>query len=55
MHSIKGRFVTRPSNTQFGGVCTFQPENFTGCGSEGVNVQRTQRTAANGTHSEQPA
>ena len=41
MHSIQSRFVIRPSNTLFGGVCvcvcTFQPGNSTGLGSEGVN------------------
>ena len=39
MHSIGSRFVTGPSHMLFGGVyvCTFQPGNFTGCGSEGVN------------------
>ena len=39
MHSIESRFVIGPSSVLFGGVyvCTFQPENFTGCGSEGVN------------------
>ena len=38
MRSIKIRFVTRPENTVRRRVgCTFQPENFTGRGSEGVN------------------
>ena len=39
MHSIGSRFVTGPSDTLFGGVyvCTFQPRNCTGCGSEGIN------------------
>ena len=40
MHSIKSRFVTRPSDILFACVyvCTFQPGHFTGCGSEGVNI-----------------
>ena len=35
MDSIEIRFVIEPSNILFGGVhvCTFQPGNFTGCGS----------------------
>ena len=39
MHSVESRFVMGPSNILFAGVyvCTFQPGNFTGCGSEGVN------------------
>ena len=39
MHSIDNRFVTGPSRILFEGVYvgTFQPGNFTGCGSEGVN------------------
>ena len=39
MDSTDSRIVIGPSNTLFGGVhvCTFQPGNFTGCGSEGVN------------------
>ena len=38
MHSTESRFVTGPSNTLFAGVyvCTFQPGNVTGWGSEGV-------------------
>ena len=34
------RFVIEPSNILFGGVyvCTFQPGNFTGWGSEGVKA-----------------
>ena len=34
------RLVTGPSNVQPAGkyVCTFQPGNFTGCGSEGVKT-----------------
>ena len=38
MHSIEIRFVIGPSDVLFGdvGVCTFQPRNFTGQGSEGV-------------------
>ena len=40
MHSIKSRLVIGPSNILFGGmyVRTFQPGNFTGEGSEGVNI-----------------
>ena len=39
MVSIENRFVIGPSHILFWGVhaCTFQPGNFTGCGSEGVN------------------
>ena len=39
MHSIESRVVTGPSDILFSGVyvCTFQPRNFTGWGSEGVN------------------
>ena len=38
MHSIETRFVAWPSNVRSGGVyvCTFQPGNFTGWGSEGL-------------------
>ena len=38
MHSIKSGFVIGSSDILFGGVyvCTFQPGNFTGWGSEGV-------------------
>ena len=38
MHSIENRFVIGPSDVLFGGVgvCTFQPGNFTGQGSDGV-------------------
>ena len=38
MDCIESRFVIGHSNIQSGGVyvCTFQPGNFTGCGSEGV-------------------
>ena len=43
MHSIESRFVIRPSNILSAGmyVCTFQPGNFTGCGtgSEGVKMK----------------
>ena len=41
MHSIDGRFVLGPSDTLFAGlyVCSFQPGNFTGWGSEGVKVK----------------
>ena len=37
-HSIESRFATGPSSILFGGVyvCTFQPGNFTGWGSEEV-------------------
>ena len=40
MHSIKSRFVIGPSDILFAGVyvSVFQPGNFTGCGSEGVNI-----------------
>ena len=39
-HSVENRFVTEPSDILSGGVyvCTFQPGNFTGWGSEGVDV-----------------
>ena len=39
MHSVESRFVIRPSDILSAGVyvCTFQPRNFTGCGSEWVN------------------
>ena len=39
MHTTESRFVAGQSAILFGGVyvCTFQPGNFTGCGSEGVN------------------
>ena len=42
MHSVESRLVIEPSNVLFGSlyVCTFQPGNFTGWGSEGVNVDR---------------
>ena len=38
MHSVERRFVIGLSNILSAGmyVCTFQPRNFTGCGSEGV-------------------
>ena len=38
MHSIESRFVIGSSNILPGGVyvCSFQPVNLTGCGSEGV-------------------
>ena len=41
MDSIESRFVIEPSNILSGGlyVCTFQPGNFTGCGSEGVKPE----------------
>ena len=41
MHSIESRFVIGPSNIPFAGayVSTFQPRNFTGWDSEGVNVK----------------
>ena len=40
MHGTESRFVIGPSDILFGGVYvnTFQPGNFTGCGSEGVNA-----------------
>ena len=39
MHRTESRFVKGPSNILFVRVyvCTFQPGNFTGWGSEGVN------------------
>ena len=39
MHDIERRFVIGLSSILFAGVylITFQPGNFTGCGSEGVN------------------
>ena len=39
MHSTESRPVIGPSNILFAGVyvCTFQPGNITGWGSEGVN------------------
>ena len=42
IYSIESRFVTGPSNILSAGVyvCTFPPGNFTGWGSEGVNVSR---------------
>ena len=36
IRSIESRFVIGPSNIPFADMCTFQPGNFTGCGSEGV-------------------
>ena len=47
MHSTGSRFVKGPSSILFGGVyvCTFQPGNFTGCGSEEVSVQSTTVTS----------
>ena len=41
MHSIKSRFVIGPSNVLFVGMymSTFQPGNFTGCGSKGVKIK----------------
>ena len=38
MHSVESRFVIGPSNILFGSVyvCTFQPGNYTGWGSEEV-------------------
>ena len=40
MHSIESRFITGPSDILFACVyvCTFQPGNFTGWGSERVNI-----------------
>ena len=42
MHSIKSISVTGPSKILCSGVyvCTFHPENFTGCGSEGVKMPK---------------
>ena len=39
MHSTESRFIIGSSNTLFSGVygCIFQPGNFRGWGSEGVN------------------
>ena len=39
MHSVESRLVRGPSNILFAGVymCTFQPGNVTGWGSERVN------------------
>ena len=39
MHSVESGFVIGPSNILFASlhVCTFQPGNFTGWGSEVVN------------------
>ena len=39
-HSTESRLVIGPSNIQFGEVfvCIFSARNFTGCGSEGVNI-----------------
>ena len=44
MHSVGSRFVTGPSNILSAGmyVFTFQPRNFTGCGSEGVSTIKIQ-------------
>ena len=41
MHGTEGRFVIGPSNMLFACVyvCTFQPGNVTGQGSEGVNKE----------------
>ena len=46
MHSDESRFVIGSSNTLSAGmhVCTFQPRNFTGCGSEAVKPTVTTRT-----------
>ena len=43
LHSTESGFVIGPSNTLFAGVyvSTFQPRNFTGWGSEGVNAKFT--------------
>ena len=40
MLSVESRFVIAPSNILFGSVhrCNFEPGNFTGWGSEGVNA-----------------
>ena len=44
MLNIKSRFVIGPSNILYTGmhVYTFQPGNFTGCGSEGVKLSQCQ-------------
>ena len=48
MHSSESRLVIGPSNILFAGVyvCTFQPGNFTGWGSQGVKagLGKTSRT-----------
>ena len=43
MHSTESGFVIGPSDTLFAGVyvSTFQPRNFMGWGSEGVNMKFT--------------
>ena len=43
MHSIESRSVTGPSNVLFAGlhVCTFEPKNVTGWGSEWVKLEQT--------------
>ena len=40
MHNTECRCAIEPSDILFAGVyvCTFQPGNFTGCGSERVDV-----------------
>ena len=49
MHSDESRFVIGSSNTLSAGmyVCTFQPGNFTGCGSEVVNQRKQQEQTDN--------
>ena len=46
MRSTESGFVIGPSNILFAGVyvCTFQPGNFTSCGSEGVKGYILQNT-----------
>ena len=49
MRSIKSRFVIGPSNILFAGVYVsiFQPGNFTGWGSEGVNDNNNRKQLYN--------
>ena len=49
MHNTESRFAIGSSNIQFGGVyvCTSQPGNFTGWGSEGVKILADFATANN--------
>ena len=46
MHSVESRFVIGPSDILFADVykCIFQPGNFTGWGSEGVNNNNSNNT-----------
>lgn len=53
MHRTESRLVIGPSNVQSAGmyVCTFQPGNITGCGSEGVKIDVGQaERLINGVH-----